>query len=79
MGRLATRPDAAELWSRRAAAQGYLDVEAAKGGHRGARVERLQRLRRLAAGAAGRDELQYVDWTRGVAGGVDLSQPVGVS
>ena len=59
MGRLAVRSDEAELWLRRAASQGYIDVEAARGAHRSVQRPLLQKLRRLAAGTG--YATQYVD------------------
>ena len=59
MGRLAIRSDEVELWLRRAASQGYIDAEAARGAHRGVQRPLLQKLRHLAAGTG--YETQYVD------------------
>ena len=59
MGRLAIRSEEVELWLRRAASQGYIDAEAARGAHRGVQRPLLQKLRHLAAGTG--YEIQYVD------------------
>ena len=59
MGRLAVRSDESELWLRRAASQGYIDAEAARGTHRSVQRPLLQKLRRLAEGTG--YETQYVD------------------
>ena len=59
MGRLAIRSEEVELWLRRAASQGYIDAEAARGAHRAVQRPLLQKLRLLAASTG--YEIHYVD------------------
>ena len=59
MGRLAIRSEEVELWLRRAASQGYIDAQAARGAHRAVQRPLLQKLRLLAASTG--YETQYVD------------------